>query len=191
LERRILHHWRKKLERKCNLNEGISKDITQMFSRFFSTLTHVNKHGHANMVSVHHKQPTVRTAVAIGKIWIGKDVQHAIQHNLIQKGDVLSVARIAGIQSAKQCSTLIPLCHPLKLSSVSISFDFPTNESISIKSKVTAYDTTGVEMEALTAVSTSCLTIYDMCKAMRKNMRIECIQLDKKTGGKSGNYSRK
>lgn len=162
-----------------------------MFKSFFSTLTHVNKYGHASMVPVHNKKPTVRTAIAIGKIWIGKDVQNAIQHNLVQKGDVLSTARIAGIQSAKQTSQLIPLCHPLKLSSVSISFDFPTKESISIKSEVTAYDTTGVEMEALNAVSTSCLTIYDMCKAIRKNMRIECIQLDKKTGGKSGNYSRK
>lgn len=159
--------------------------------RLFSTLSHVNAHGHANMVAIHHKQPTVRTAIAIGKIWVGKDVQHAIKQNLIQKGDVLATSRIAGIQSAKQCSTIIPLCHPLKLSSVSISFDFPTKESILVTGKVTAYDMTGVEMEALTAVSTSCLTIYDMCKAIRKNMRIECIQLDKKTGGKSGNYSRK
>ena len=162
-----------------------------MLKRLFSTFSHVDKYGHANMVPIHHKQPTVRTAVAIGKIWVGKDVQIAIKENLIKKGDVLSTARIAGIQSAKNCSNTIPLCHPLKLSSVRISFDFPTKESITVKSEVTAYDMTGVEMEALSAVSTSCLTIYDMCKAIRKNMRIECIQLDKKTGGKNGNYSRK
>jgi cyclic pyranopterin monophosphate synthase len=112
-----------------------------------------------------------------------------IKENTIKKGDVLQVARIASIQAAKKCSELIPLCHPIMISSVSIDFKYPSEEEIEVLSTVESIDRTGVEMEALVSANIGVLTIYDMCKAVKKDMIIKDVILLKKTGGKSGDYS--
>lgn len=153
------------------------------------SFTHFNEHGRAYMVEVTEKDDTMRTAVAKGKITMKPETIEAIKSSRIKKGDVLSVAQVAGIMGAKKTSELIPMCHPLMLTGVDLHFEI-TEDSIFIEAVVKTVGKTGVEMEALTAVSAAALTIYDMCKAIDKDMVIGEICLMKKTGGKSGVYIR-
>lgn len=152
-------------------------------------LTHFNKEGHARMVDVTDKEITCREAIATGVVYMREETIKAIIDGNIKKGDVLSVAQVAGIMAAKKTADIIPMCHPLMLTSVDISFDVRKTE-IEIKATVKCKGETGVEMEALNAVSTAALTIYDMCKAVQKDMVISDIKLLEKTGGKSGHYKR-
>ena len=152
-------------------------------------LSHINEQGHAHMVNVTEKAQTVRTAVAEGEIYMAPETLNLIQSGGMPKGDVLAVARVGGIMAAKKTGDLIPMCHPINLTGVDINFEIDTEKSrIIITSTVSCKGETGVEMEALTAVSAAALTIYDMCKAVQKDMHIEGIKLLKKTGGKSGDY---
>jgi len=150
-------------------------------------LTHLDESGAAHMVDVSAKDDSVREAVAEGRISMSAEALEAIKGGLVKKGDVLATARIAGIMAAKKTSELIPLCHPLPLSSVTIDLDI---EERGIRTTATARCTgkTGVEMEALTAASTALLTIYDMAKAIDKSMVIDGIRLLSKSGGKSGDW---
>jgi cyclic pyranopterin monophosphate synthase len=154
-------------------------------------LSHVDKQGRAQMVDVGDKQVTAREAIATGTVRMKSEVLRMIVAGQIPKGDVLAVARVAGIMAAKKTPELIPLCHPLPITSVSV--DFAPDEArgtIAIEARVRVEGKTGVEMEALTAVSVAALTIYDMCKAADKGMVVSDICLRKKTGGKSGTYQR-
>ncbi|MDF2614381.1 MAG: moaC [Clostridia bacterium] len=153
------------------------------------SFTHFNDSGRAYMVEVTGKDDTSRTAIASGKITMRPETIQAIQNERIKKGDVLSVAQIAGIMGAKKTSDLIPMCHQLMLTGVDLRFEIGTN-SILIEAEVKTVGKTGVEMEALTAATLAALTIYDMCKAIDKEMVISEISLMKKTGGKSGDYLR-
>ncbi|MGL5381475.1 cyclic pyranopterin monophosphate synthase MoaC [Clostridium sp.] len=153
-------------------------------------LTHFDESGNARMVDVSAKNQTERVAIAVSKIKVNKETLELIIAGKIGKGDVLGVARVAGIMASKQTSNLIPMCHPLMISSCDIEFDIDKEESaINIKATVKIVDKTGVEMEALTAATVSALTIYDMCKASDKRMVIEGTHLLKKTGGKSGEFN--
>lgn len=143
-------------------------------------LTHVNRHGAAAMVDVSAKPPLRREAVAEGRIVLQPATLDLIRKNQVAKGDVLSIARIAGIQAAKQTQHLIPLCHQIPLSKVQLDFDLRP-KAVHITATAITVAQTGVEMEALTAVSVAALTIYDMCKAADKKMRIEAIRLVRKT----------
>tara|TARA_R110002012_G_scaffold8869_8_gene40786 strand:+ start:319 stop:1125 length:807 start_codon:yes stop_codon:yes gene_type:complete len=154
-------------------------------------LTHLNAHGEANMVDVGDKQSTYREAVASGRIVMQPETLALLIEGGLPKGDVLATARIAGIQAAKRTHELIPLCHSLALSKVSVEFDVDVAAScVHVTSLCRLKGQTGVEMEALTAVSVACLTLYDMCKAVDKGMHIEAIQLDSKQGGQRGDYQR-
>ncbi|MBW2163502.1 MAG: cyclic pyranopterin monophosphate synthase MoaC [Deltaproteobacteria bacterium] len=156
------------------------------------SFSHLNQKGQAHMVDVSPKPMTQREAVASGRVMIGPDAFNLLIDSKISKGDVLATARIAGIMAAKKVETLIPLCHPLTLQQVEIDFiPNPEKNAIEILARVKAKGATGVEMEALTAVSVAALTIYDMCKSAEKNITIEKIRLDYKTGGKSGTWKRK
>jgi cyclic pyranopterin phosphate synthase len=157
-----------------------------------TSLTHIDDEGAARMVDVGAKAETARRAVASGRITMGADVLAAIRAGNAPKGDVLSAARIAGIMAAKRTGELIPLCHPLGLEAVNIDFDYEDADgSEAIRATATASLTgkTGVEMEAMTAVSVALLTIYDMAKALDKGMVIEGVRLIAKSGGKSGDWS--
>lgn len=143
-------------------------------------LSHLDDTGRVNMVDVGHKPRQERTAKATGIIYINQETLELIKANMMKKGDVLAVAEIAGIQAAKNTSSLIPLCHPLLLTKVDVKASFQQG-SIRVDSLVRATGQTGVEMEALTGVSVALLTIYDMCKATDKNMRISDIMLVEKT----------
>jgi cyclic pyranopterin phosphate synthase len=152
-------------------------------------LSHINERGEANMVDVSDKAATSRTAVAEGFVVMQPETLALIREGSAAKGDVLAAARIAGIMAAKRTHELIPLCHPLPITKVTVDFeerDEPAALRVEALAKVTGQ--TGVEMEALTAVSVACLTIYDMLKAADKAMRFEGIRLIEKTGGKSGDY---
>jgi cyclic pyranopterin phosphate synthase len=154
-------------------------------------LTHLDEQGHATMVDVGEKVVTVRTAVAAGEVTMQPATLNAIRAGAMPKGDVLAAARIAGIMAAKRTSELIPLCHPLMLSKVSVEFGIDEEASkVTIIATVRCSGQTGVEMEALTAVSVAALTIYDMAKALDKGMVIGAIRLLKKQGGKSGDWRR-
>ncbi len=153
------------------------------------SFTHLDDLGNARMVDVAAKEPTLRHAVARGRVTMAAEVATQIADGKTAKGDVLAVARVAGIQGAKRTSELIPLCHPLMLSSVGI--EFALGEAwVDIEAQVEAVDRTGVEMEALTACSVAALTIYDMCKSADRSMTIGDIALWEKSGGKSGEYLR-
>ena len=152
-----------------------------------SGLTHLDADGAARMVDVSAKAVTTREAVAEGRILMSAAARDAIRDGLVKKGDVLAVARVAGIMAAKQTSNLIPLCHPLPLSSVEIDLKV-TNDGVAAVATARIAAQTGVEMEALTAVSVALLTVYDMAKALDKAMRIEGIRLLAKRGGKSGDW---
>ena len=152
-------------------------------------LTHLDASGHAHMVDVLGKDVTRRRAVARCQIEMSEAVLSAIGDDEVTKGDVLGVARVAGIQAAKRTSDLIPLCHPLMIGSVSVDFEVAEGH-VSVMAEVETYERTGVEMEALTACSVAALTIYDMCKSIDKGMVISDLALLEKTGGKSGSYIR-
>jgi len=154
-----------------------------------TALTHFDGKGNARMVDVSTKKETVRKATARGKITLSEKAYSLVRSGSIKKGDVLGVARLAGIMAAKKVDQLIPLCHPLALTSIDIAFKLQDAEqSIEIEAIVGITGQTGVEMEALTAVSVAALTIYDMCKAVDKGMVISDIFLLQKSGGKSGDF---
>lgn len=156
-----------------------------------SKLTHLDSDGNAHMVDVGDKAVTQRIAVASAQISMTAETLELIASGGHKKGDVLSVARIAGIQAAKQCSSLIPLCHPLMLSSVEVELELNKSASrVEITATCKLKGQTGVEMEALTAASVAALTIYDMCKAVDKAMVISEICLQEKQGGRSGHFKR-
>lgn len=152
-------------------------------------LSHINEQGRAKMVDVTDKDCTFREAIAEGTVIVNPDTMAIIKSGGIKKGDVLSVAQVAGIMAAKKTSDVIPMCHPLLLSGVDIAFEL-TETEIHIKAAVKCKGNTGVEMETLTAVSTAALTIYDMCKAVQRDIEITNIRLVYKNGGKSGEFSR-
>lgn len=154
-------------------------------------LTHLNERGEMNMVDTSKKQPSERTAVARGKIRMNERAYQAIKNNTLEKGEALSAARLAGIMAAKKTADLIPLCHPLRIGRVSVRFSFSDAErSIEAEAAVRGFETTGFEMEAMTAVAVSLLTIYDMAKALDREMTISDIRLVYKEGGKSGTFKR-
>jgi cyclic pyranopterin monophosphate synthase len=151
--------------------------------------THFDENGKARMVDVSDKGETKRTAVARGRILMNQETLELVEKGQIGKGDVLGVAQVAGIMGAKKTSDLIPMCHPLMLTGCNLKFHIDKKDScILIEAIVKTTGKTGVEMEALTAVTTAALTIYDMCKAVDKGMIIEGIHLAEKQGGKSGNW---
>jgi cyclic pyranopterin phosphate synthase len=153
-------------------------------------LTHFDDSGASRMVDVGEKPVTARMACASGLVRMAAPTQQLIRDRMLAKGDVLEVARLAGIMAAKRTADLIPLCHPLPIDSVQLAFDFPDETTVSIQATVAVTAKTGVEMEALTAVSIAALTIYDMCKAVDRGLSIEQIQLEEKVGGRSGHFRR-
>ena len=154
-----------------------------------SELSHINAKGEASMVDVAGKAVTERVAVAEGYVVMERGTLRLIEEGDAPKGDVLAAARIAGIMAAKRTSDFIPLCHPLALTKVQVDFELsPALPGVRVEAMAKALGQTGVEMEALTAVSVACLTLYDMLKARDRGMRIEGIRLLSKTGGKSGDY---
>jgi cyclic pyranopterin phosphate synthase len=152
-------------------------------------LTHLDPLGRARMVDVTPKDPTHRRAVARGRVYMQPDTASLVARGAITKGDVLAVARVAGIQAAKRTPDLIPLCHPLLVGSVLVNFRIE-DDFIEVEAQVDTIDRTGVEMEAMTACSVACLTIYDMCKSADRAMVISDLTLWEKTGGRSGTYRR-
>ena len=156
-----------------------------------SDFTHFGEHGRAKMVDVSEKALTTREAVAQGTVMMKPETLKRIKTGGIKKGDVLAVAQVAGIMAAKKTHELVPMCHPLQITGVDIDFAIKDPDQIEVKATVRTTDRTGVEMEALTAVSVAALTIYDMCKAVDRAMIINDIKLMKKSGGKSGVYERK
>lgn len=155
------------------------------------TFSHFDAAGNARMVDISGKDSTDRVAVAAGRVIMAPDTLRMVREGRTAKGDALGVARIAGIMAAKRVDSLIPLCHPLAVNRVDIDFTFPDDgRSVAIRATVGMQGRTGVEMEALTAVSVAALTLYDMCKAVDKNMVISDIRLLEKSGGKSGKYVR-
>ncbi|MFS0783053.1 cyclic pyranopterin monophosphate synthase MoaC [Bacillus sp. 1P06AnD] len=158
-------------------------------------LTHFNEQGRAKMVDVSDKKETERTAVATSSIIVNEEIYKQIAEGTNKKGDVFAVAQVAGIMAAKQTSSIIPMCHPIALTGVNIEFNWSIDQEksvyeINITAEAKIKGLTGVEMEALTAVSAAALTIYDMCKAASKDMVIGPTMLLKKTGGKNGDYKR-
>jgi cyclic pyranopterin phosphate synthase len=158
-----------------------------------SELTHFNEEGRAKMVDVSDKKETVRTAIAHSSITVNKEIYEQITQNKNKKGDVLAVAQVAGIMACKKTADIIPMCHPIPLTGVNISFKWDTTDDryhLLITSSVKTKGHTGVEMEALTAASVCALTVYDMCKAVDKGMVIGQTYLVEKTGGKNGDFRR-
>ena len=153
-------------------------------------LTHVDARGRVKMVDVGGKPVTEREAVARGSIAMSRDARRIVRTGAVEKGDALQAARVAGIMAAKQTAALIPLCHPLPLTSVHVDLT-PTSRGYDIEARVRTHAQTGVEMEALTAVAVAALTVYDMVKAVDKSMVIGDIRLMLRRGGKSGTYTRK
>ena len=154
-----------------------------------SELTHFNEQGRAKMVDVTKKAVTHRIAIAAGEIHMAPETLECVKAGTMKKGDVLAVAQVAGIQAAKHNWELIPMCHPLPLTGIDITFALSDEPCmVEIQATVSCTGATGVEMEALTAVSVAALTIYDMCKAVQKDMQITNIRLLRKSGGKSGDY---
>ena len=153
--------------------------------------THFDEQGNARMVDVSDKNITSRTAVAEGTIRVSREVWDAIMQKTVKKGDVLTVAQVAGIMGTKRTADMIPMCHTLLLSGVDMTLDLNDADcTVEITATVRCQGVTGVEMEALTAVSVAALTVYDMCKAVQKDMEITDIRLLSKSGGKSGDYHR-
>ncbi len=156
-----------------------------------SSFTHIDDKGRVRMVDVTDKQPTVRVAVAEGSVFMKPETFQLVRDQKVKKGNVLETARIAGIMAAKKTSDLVPMCHPLHLTHVQVDFEpDEAHHRIGIKAAVRTIDQTGVEMEALTAVSVAALTLYDMCKSYDREMTVSSIQLLEKSGGKSGTYKR-
>lgn len=153
-------------------------------------LTHLDKRGNARMVDVSAKRITARRAVASAEVRVASDTLALIREGKVPKGDVLAVARVAGIQAAKRTADLIPLCHPLPIEAVDLRIEVQAPDRIHIEAATTVQARTGVEMEALTAVSVAALTVYDMCKAVDRGVVIGPIQLEEKSGGRSGRWRR-
>ncbi len=152
-------------------------------------LTHLDPLGRARMVDVTPKDPSHRRAIARGRVYMEPDTASLVARGAVAKGDVLAVARVAGIQAAKRTADLIPLCHPLLVGSVFINFRIE-DDHIEVEAQVDTVDRTGVEMEALTAATVAALTIYDMCKSADRSMVVGDVALWEKTGGRSGSYRR-
>ena len=152
-------------------------------------LTHINEQGRARMVDVTQKEITFRQAEAEGRVRMNPETLALIRTGGTPKGDVVAVAQVAGILAAKRTHELIPMCHPLRLTAVDIAFTLE-DSAVHIRSKVKCRGETGVEMEALTAVSAAALTVYDMCKAVQRDMEISDVRLCRKSGGKSGDYKK-
>ena len=151
-------------------------------------LSHINEDGEAQMVDISGKSSTRRVATAEATLKIAPSTLTMIVDGEIQKGDVFAVARIAGIQAAKRTSELIPLCHPLALTNVAVDFESRNDDELHVRASASVNGQTGVEMEALTAATVAALTVYDMCKAVQKDITITDIRLLSKTGGKSGTW---
>ncbi len=154
-------------------------------------LTHIDENGSSRMVDVSEKKVTERIAVAHARVTMKPETFRLIMDKKVSKGDVLGVARVAGIMAAKKTNELIPMCHPLNINSVKVDYTNNNKDSIEITSEVKVSGKTGVEMEALTAVSICALTIYDMCKSADRSMLISDVYLVKKSGGKSGTFTKK
>ena len=154
-----------------------------------SELTHIDDQGHAKMVDTSNKPSTARRAIASGRVSLSPQTVAAIRKNTAPKGDPLEAARLAGVMAAKRTAELIPLCHPLPLTHIDVRAEL-RDAGVYLEAEVATNAQTGVEMEALTAVSVAALTVYDMCKAMDKAITISDIRLELKTGGKSGDYRR-
>ncbi|MGN0055490.1 MAG: cyclic pyranopterin monophosphate synthase MoaC [Atopobiaceae bacterium] len=152
-------------------------------------LTHINQQGRARMVDVSAKDDTERVAVAAGKVLMAPQTLELVRTGGVRKGDVLAVAQVAGIMAAKRCWELVPMCHPIQLTGVDVSFEYEP-DGIAIQATTRCTGKTGVEMEALTAVSVAGLTIYDMCKAVQRDMVVDRVRLLQKDGGKSGHFVR-
>jgi len=155
-----------------------------------SELSHFDEHGASRMVDTSAKEETLREARASGLVRMEPATLALVKDRGLSKGDVLEVARLAGIMAAKRTGELIPLCHPLPLTSVGVDFAFEGETLLRIEATVRCFGRTGVEMEALAAVSLAALTVYDMCKAVDRGMTIERVRLEAKSGGKSGDYRR-
>jgi len=153
-------------------------------------LSHFDEHGASRMVDTSAKPETLREARASGRVRMAAATAALIRNRALAKGDVLEVARLAGIMAAKRTGDLIPLCHPLPITSATLAFAFEADDLLRIEATVRVFGRTGVEMEALTAVSVAALTVYDMCKAVDRVMTIERIRLEEKSGGKSGVFRR-
>jgi cyclic pyranopterin phosphate synthase len=153
-------------------------------------LTHFDDTGASRMVDTSAKPETLREARASGLVRMAPATAALIRDRALAKGDVLEVARLAGILAAKRTGELIPLCHPLPITSASLDFTFPADDLLRIEAAVRVFGRTGVEMEALTAVSVAALTVYDMCKAVDRVMTIERVRLEEKSGGRSGTFRR-
>jgi len=153
-------------------------------------LSHVDEHGKARMVDISQKDISERVAIASGKVFMNPNTMELIQKNSVAKGDVLAVSRVAGIMAAKRCPDLVPLCHPIPISSVKVDFEAENETTLVITAEVKTNHNTGVEMEALTAVSVAALTIYDMVKAVDREVVIGEIKLNYKSGGRSGVFDR-
>ena len=153
-------------------------------------LSHFDERGASRMVDVGHKGVTSRMARATGRVVMAPETLALVRDRKLAKGDVLEVARLAGIMAAKRTADLIPLCHPLPLDSVLLDFTFPDERTIAIEATTSVSARTGVEMEALTAVCVAALTIYDMAKSVDRGMTITDVRLEEKSGGKSGNFQR-
>ena len=154
-----------------------------------SKLTHIDEHGRATMVDTSEKEVTARRAVASARVLMSAETVSAIRNHTTPKGDPLETARLAGVMAAKRTAELIPLCHPLPLTHVNLNAEV-REDGVYLEAEVATKAQTGVEMEALTAVSVAALTIYDMCKALDKSMTITDVRLELKTGGKSGDFTR-
>ena len=153
-------------------------------------LTHFDEHGASRMVDTSDKPETLRQARASGRVRMAPATAALIRDRALAKGDVLEVARLAGILAAKRTGDLIPLCHPLPITSAALDFAFVADDLLRIEARVRVFGRTGVEMEALTAVSVAALTVYDMCKAVDRVMTIERVRLEEKSGGRSGTFRR-
>lgn len=153
-------------------------------------LSHFDEHGASRMVDTSAKSETLREARASGRVRMAAATLALIRDRGVAKGDVLEVARLAGIMAAKRTGELIPLCHPLPLTGVQVDFRFEEDDVLHIEATARVVGRTGVEMEALSAVSVAALTVYDMCKSVDRGMTIERIRLEEKSGGKSGHYQR-
>jgi cyclic pyranopterin monophosphate synthase len=153
-------------------------------------LTHFDDRGASRMVDTSAKPETLRTARASGRVRMAAATAALVRDRGLAKGDVLEVARLAGIMAAKRTGDLIPLCHPLPLTGATVDFAWESDDLLRIEATAKVFGRTGVEMEALTAVSVAALTVYDMCKAVDRTMTIEAVRLEEKTGGKSGTFRR-
>jgi cyclic pyranopterin monophosphate synthase len=171
----------------CELREGSTEGLSAM------DLTHFDEAGRAHMVDVGEKAETTREAVATGRVRMQAETLRRIREGSLRKGDVLAVAQVAGVMAAKQTPQIIPMCHTILLTGVDITFELAEEDAeglVGIQASVRTFGKTGAEMEALTAVSATALTIYDMCKAIDRGMVIEQVRLERKSGGKSGDFTR-